>query len=120
MIVRFYKPEDAEAVKQFAQKYNITFNVENRIIVIAEDENKNIKCVGAIRNVAFIEPLISENALATFKTYAALMQLLDKMEQPIVRCFTSSHNKELFEKFDFEEVFQDQIIMEKNLIIGDK
>jgi citrate lyase synthetase len=116
MTVRFYKSEDAEAIKQFVEKHKINFNLENRIIVIAEDENGNIKSIGAIRSVAFIEPLISENALATFKTYTVLMQLLEKMNQPIVRCFTSPSNKELFEKFDFEEVFQDQIIMEKNLI----
>lgn len=120
MNVRFYKPEDAEAVRQFAEKHNITFNLDNRIIVLVEDDDKQIRSIGAIRSVAFIEPLISENPLGTYKIYTALMQLLEKMNQPIVRCITTENNKALFEKLDFEQVFQDQIIMEKNIIIGDK
>ena len=115
MNVRFYKPEDEEAVKEFSVRHKISFDLGNRIIVLVEDDEKNIKGVGAIRSVAFIEPLISEHPIATYKVYDTLMQLLKKLNQPIVRCITGVENKRLFEKIGFEEVFQDQIIMEKNI-----
>lgn len=115
MDVRLYKPDDETAVKEFAKKHNLEFNLNASIVIIAEDDNKNIIGLSSIRSVAFIEPFISENPLTSFKLYATTIKLLEKLEQPIVRCFTTPEHKELFEKVGFEQVFCDSIILEKKI-----
>ena len=114
MKVRIAKKEDIEQVKKLADKYNLEYS-DQSIIILAEDDDKNIKGFIALRFVPFIEPMISESSIAALMLYQAAEKLLEQMEVPIIRIFAQEKHEELFKKVGFEEIFQDYISMEKVL-----
>lgn len=115
MKIRIAKKEDMQQIIALAEKYNLEFS-DKSINIIAEDETGKIRGFITLRFVPFIEPMVSETAIAGLMLYQAAEKLLEEMEMPVIRVFAAEQHEGLFQKVGFEEVFQDQIPMEKVLI----
>lgn len=115
MIITRYLPEYFPQVETLCNKYGVNVPLSSDVWLAIDDKNKVVALIG-LRNVAFIEPLISENPLAGKKLYDKAEEFLKhNHHQKLIRCFTKSENEELFTKIGFKRSFNDYIIMEKIL-----
>lgn len=107
--------QDMPELKDMALKYEIDFPEDARIL-IAENDEGEIKAFAALRPMVQITPFISENPLIGKKLFDHMQDYLQSFHYPMVQCFTDPENKDLFTKLGFQQVFDDKIIMEKIII----
>jgi hypothetical protein len=112
MIIRAYIRSDEDQIQELAKKHNISVPDYGEILVAETDDGKIIGFIN-LRTVVMIEPLISENPLATNKLFDEAMLRLKIKKAPIVRAFVKKGNKNLADRVGFNEVFCDEIIIEK-------
>lgn len=59
--IRFYNNNDFEKVKSLCEKHNLRFPYDNQMLIIAENDEKEIVGIAGIRVDYVINPLISDN-----------------------------------------------------------
>lgn len=104
---------DSNKINEFEKKYNITFPKEGKLI-IAEDNNGQIKAIANLRFVLMIEPFISENAIIGKKLWDYIENYIKEKGIKIIRCFANEKNAKIFKKAGFYECFENHKILEKN------
>lgn len=114
---RFYKQEDFEKVKELCQKHNLNFPYDNQILVVAEDDRKEIIGVGGIRVDYVYNPLISENNPLVANNLVRIIEGI-LMAQGIkrIRAEVETDNERHIghlEKFGFEIIEKSKIILHK-------
>ena len=113
---RKYLPKDLEQVKELADIHCLKIPVEG-FCLVAVDENDVVEGFTIIRNVPMIEPFICTNPLIAFKLYEQIIDMIPELISSVsgipIRCNIQKHDKILLEKLGFEQVFEDQIQMEK-------
>lgn len=112
MIYRDFEENDTQQIKDLCGKHKIGEPKLAHIIVA--EEGKRIVGFIALKNVVFIEPMISENPIASKKLFVLAERVLEENKIRTVRCFCKINKKKLYSKVGFQQVFEDQIIMEKN------
>lgn len=93
------------------KKAGIEISSYHRLFV-AEKDGEIIGCCG-LRNQVFIEPLVAENAVIGNGVLSRAEGYLIGEGVDFSRCITEQKNKKLFEKYGFEEIEPNKIIMEK-------
>lgn len=117
MNYRFYKQEDYEKIKELCQKHNLNFPYDNQILVVAEDDRKEIIGVGGIRVDYVFNPLISENNPLVANNLVRIIEGI-LMAQGIkrIRAEVETDNGRHIghlEKFGFEIIEKSKIILHK-------
>jgi hypothetical protein len=113
MKIRDYIESDFEKVKELAERNGLSFPSEGKII-LAEDDNGEIKSFINVRLVTFIEPMASENPVIGKKLFDYVEKKIKEKGIKIIRCFAEEKNVNLFKKLGFYECFGDHKILEKN------
>jgi len=104
---------DSSKIKEFSEKYGLFVPEEGKII-IAEDNNGEIKAIANLRYVLMIEPFISENPMTGKKLFDWIENKIKEAGIKIIRCYANDKNAGLFKKIGFYEVFENHKILEKN------
>jgi N-acetylglutamate synthase-like GNAT family acetyltransferase len=113
MKIREYIETDYERAKEFAERNGLSFPKEGKML-IAEDDNGEIKSILNVRLVTMIEPMISENPVIGKKLFDYVEEKIKGKGIKIIRCFSGEKNIELYEKLGFYECFENHKILEKN------
>jgi hypothetical protein len=113
MKIRDYIDSDSEKVKELAERNSLSLPAEGKII-IAEDDNGEIKSFVNVRLVTMIEPMVSENPVIGKKLFDYVEEKIKGSGIKILRCFAEEKNVNLFKKLGFYECFGDHKILEKN------
>lgn len=100
-------------ITAFLEKHGMSISDET-VPFIAEQDGE-IKAVVGIRNVAFIEPLVSENPMAGLNLALMTEQIIKENGQGIIRIICNKDKEKLFSRFGFVKQFENQIVMEKIL-----
>lgn len=101
-------------VEEYCEQHDITFvDIKDKTVYVAFDGDKVCGLIG-MRNVVTIEPLIADNALVANSLFRMAEGVILNEGIDIVRFFTDKKNEELFNKENFNKVFDDKIIMEKH------
>lgn len=85
---------------------------DNAIYFYAENENEEIKSLIGVREITMIEPVISDNAVSTYKIINELLQRFD-LSKTIIRAFIKPNLLKLVNKLGFEQEFNNHIIIER-------
>lgn len=115
MIIREFKTEDLEQLVTLAQQHNLLLP-PNGLVNVAEGNNGIIGMM-LVRLVPTIEPFICTNPITAKKLFETTMKQIEEVMQDhnIIRCYVKPEHVDLFSKFGFNKVFQNHIIMERNL-----
>ena len=106
--------EDAEKCIAFAKEHELTIP-ENALVLFAEDDEGKVKGVIALKTVIMVEPLIGDNSMVANNLWRMAHGIALSKGADVVRANTEPKNKELYKKVGFEQIFEGQIIMEKEL-----
>lgn len=116
MIIREYKAEDLEQLITLAQQHNLLLP-PNGMVNVAEGSDGQIKGMMLIRLVPTIEPFICTNPVTAKKLFETTMEQINQVmkDHNIIRCYVKPEHVDLFSKFGFYKVFENNIIMERNI-----
>jgi hypothetical protein len=104
---------DKKKIDTFLEKHGMS--ISDKAVSLIAEYNGEIKAVLGIRNVAFIEPLVSENPIAGLNLVMSAEQIIKDNGQGIIRIICKEEREKLFNRWGFEKQFENQIIMEKIL-----
>lgn len=113
MKIREAKTEDIQTLNEMAVKYKLDLPPDGTVIV-AETNSGKIEAFAILRGVYFVEPLISENPLATKDLWDYIKEKSIKKNVRILRCFAEPKHFKLLKKIGFYQVFEKKIPMEIN------
>jgi len=113
MRIRDYKKEDYEQVKTLAVKHGLNLPSDSKIIV-AESYSGKIEGFVSVRNVLFIEPIVSDNPIMAVKLWNYVEEKIKKGGIKVVRCFADSKKEKTYKKVGFYRIFKKMLFLEKN------
>lgn len=114
MIVRAANKEDMPKVLELAKSYNLSIP-EDGIIVLVEDEDKDVKAFMNIRIIPYVEPMISKSPFASQVLFNYVMEKMKGGGHKILRAFVREKNSQLLGKLGFNKVFEEYQSFEKLL-----
>ena len=110
---RIYNPEtDKDELKRLCEKYNGDFPTTG-LLLVAMDGDRMIASIG-LRAEYHIDTLIAENALAGYRLFNKIEDIIAKEKIQRVQCVCEPKLKELYKKAGFQQVDAGKIILEKN------
>ena len=115
MKYRSFQEKDFEDIKLLCEKNNIDLPYRNSFVIIAENENGQIVGFGSIANLAFIEPLISDNPVVAVNLYNQLLGVAMNQGIKEIFCYCNEKREELYNKAGFEKSQAEKILMRKEL-----
>ena len=113
MYIREYQDKDFDIVSEFIGKHEIAMPEYGVMFIEFSDDDK-ILALASMRNVTFIEPLVSENPMAGARVIQKIEEYLKLKRIKKARCFTNPKNEALFTKAGFKTILSGMITMEKN------
>lgn len=115
MIIREFKTEDIDQLVTLAQQHNLLLP-PNGMVNVAEGSD-GIKGMMLVRLVPTIEPFICTNPVTAKKLFETTMEQINQVmkDHNIIRCYVKPEHVDLFSKFGFYKVFENNIIMERNI-----
>ena len=114
MNYRLAKQEDQVEIDRLCLKNKLNPPSGHGIIFIAEDEEGIVGLI-KVSSEAFIEPLVSENPLASEKLFIMAQGFLHAQKISTIRCLCNQDKVELYKKVGFDTLTEDKILMEKVL-----
>jgi citrate lyase synthetase len=106
--------KEIEAVNNLAYKYEIDVPIDATIIV-AIDENDEVKAFVGLRPIINITPFVSNNPMIGKKLFDHAISYMKDNNCPLVQCVTDPKNEALFKKLEFSKIYDGKIIMERLL-----
>ena len=102
---------ELEQVEELCSKHKLNASSSGFTLVAVE----NNTVVGAItlKNVAMIEPLVSDNPIVASKLFSLMEGVILSKGIQVIRCNTDKKNEKAFTKAGFNRVFDENIILEK-------
>ena len=97
MKYRSFKEEDFNDIKFLCDKNKIDLPHRNSFVIVAEDNGK-IVGFGSIANLAFIEPLISDNPVVAVNLYNQLLGVAMNQGIKELYCYCDQEREEVFNK----------------------
>ena len=107
----FVDNKSNKELEQFAGAKNLSLPTEATFFY-AKDKNNEIKSLIAVRKIFMIEPLISDNHIATKKLLDFVFEYQES-NKIILRAFINKEKLSLAEKLGFTHEFKDKIIIER-------
>lgn len=112
MIYKVLETKDEfEQVEKLCGEHNLNLPL-NGFTIIAVDNNTVVGAV-SLRNIAMIEPLVSNNPIVAANLFHKIEGVILANGMQVVRCNTDEKNEKAFTKAGFNKVFDDNIILEK-------
>lgn len=116
-MIRLYKVEDYEQVKEYCSRHNIALPVNSAILLISFDDNGKINGLCGLRTEYFIEPLVADNPIVGHQIGIMVEGYAVGSGIKTVRAEVPGDNIkhcEQLEKHGFVIVDKNRTIMEKN------
>ena len=107
----FVDNKSNKELEQFAEDMYLSLTTD-ATFVYAKDKNIDIKSLIVLRKIFMIEPLISENHIATKKLLDLIFDYQES-NKIIIRAFIKKEKLSLAEKLGFTHEFKDKIIIER-------
>lgn len=107
----FVDNKSNKELEQFAEEKNLSLPTDATFLY-AKDKNNKIKSLIVLRKIFMIEPLISENHIATKKLLDLIFDYQES-NKIIIRAFIKKEKLSLAEKLGFTHEFKDKIIIER-------
>lgn len=117
MIIKVLDKTNSEKLfeaNQLAKKYDIDIP-EDSIVILGMNDKEEIKSLIGLRNVLFVSPFISENHLIGKALYDYSLELIKGNNYSLIQTYAKKKNEKLYNKFGFNTVFEEYLIMEKLL-----
>jgi len=118
MNYRIYERQDQQQVEALCRKYHIALPFDS-VVYVAEQDGKIIGIAG-IMVEGWIEPLISENPVASVKLYKRTIKELELLGFNKVKIMCDPKYEKLYNKVGFKRIGIDKILMEKEIQDGKK
>ncbi len=96
-------------LQEFALKHNIFLPDEGTCFVAKNDDGEIVGLLNA-REIIMIEPMISTNPIVSWKLFNLF---LERYSGKVIRAITLPKNLELLKKLNFNQEFEDLIIVER-------
>lgn len=114
MKYRLALPADGQRIVDYCVRKGIAAPFPRTAIILAEDEyTGDIIGIIGLRNIPLIEPFISDNPLVTNNLYRMAEGILINQQQIDAFGFCDKDKEPLFNKFGFETIESEKIIMRK-------
>ena len=115
MKYRSFQEKDFDDIKLLCEKNNIDLPHRNSFVIVAENNNGQIVGFGSIANLAFIEPLISDNPVVAVNLYNQLLGVAMNQGIKELYCYCNEEREEVFNKVGFEKFQAEKLILRKEL-----
>lgn len=107
----FVENNPTDELKQYAETKGI-FLPDEATFLFAKDKSNKIKSLIVLRKIFMIEPLISDNHIATKKLLDLVFDYQNN-NNIIIRAFIKKNKLKIAEKLGFTHEFKEHIIIER-------